>query len=100
MERPWLLAGLLTIDPLWQALLPAGLYLGFHLIEGETVTPMLLARRFDQINKVVHDIWVALSLWARETIDGYFSARIRDFLLAPKFTRLFSSCIRGGPRPR
>jgi len=49
---------------------------------------------------VVHDIWVALSLWARETIDGYFSARIRDFLLAPKFTRLFSSCIRGGTRPR
>ena len=32
----FLLAGLLTIDPLWQALLPAGLYLGFHLIEGET----------------------------------------------------------------
>jgi predicted PurR-regulated permease PerM len=42
----FLLAGLLTIDSLWQALLPAGLYLVFHLIEGETVTPMLLARRF------------------------------------------------------
>jgi predicted PurR-regulated permease PerM len=42
----FLLAGLLTIDTLWQALLPAGLYLGFHLIEGETITPMLLARRF------------------------------------------------------
>jgi predicted PurR-regulated permease PerM len=42
----FLLAGLLTSDTLWQALLPAGLYLGFHLIEGETVTPMLLARRF------------------------------------------------------
>jgi predicted PurR-regulated permease PerM len=42
----FLLAGLLTIDSLWQALLPAGLYLGFHVIEGETVTPMLLARRF------------------------------------------------------
>ena len=27
----FLLAGLLTIDPLWQALLPAALYLGFHL---------------------------------------------------------------------
>jgi predicted PurR-regulated permease PerM len=33
----FLLAGLLTIDSLWQALLPAALYLGFHLIEGETV---------------------------------------------------------------
>jgi hypothetical protein len=31
----FLLAGLLTIDTLWQALLPAGLYIGFHLIEGE-----------------------------------------------------------------
>jgi predicted PurR-regulated permease PerM len=42
----FLLAGLLSIDTLWQALLPAALYLGFHLIEGQTVTPMLLARRF------------------------------------------------------
>src|SRR5690349_5611648 len=42
----FLLAGLLTHDVLWQALLPAGLYLGIHLIEGETVTPMLVAKRF------------------------------------------------------
>src|SRR5579864_5651161 len=41
-----------TIDTLWQALLPAGLYLAFHLIEGEIVTPMLLARRFT-LNPVV-----------------------------------------------
>jgi hypothetical protein len=27
-------------------LLPAALYIGFHLIEGEALTPMLLARRF------------------------------------------------------
>jgi AI-2E family transporter len=40
----FLLAGLLTHDTFWQALLPAGLYLGFHLIEGESVTPMLLAQ--------------------------------------------------------
>src|SRR6185437_6316720 len=39
----FLLAGLLTIDTLWQALLPAGLYVGLHLIEGQTLTPMLLA---------------------------------------------------------
>ena len=37
----FLLAGLLTHDTLWQALLPAGLYLGIHLIEGETITPMI-----------------------------------------------------------
>ena len=30
----------------WQALLPAALYGAIHVIEGETVTPMLLARRF------------------------------------------------------
>jgi predicted PurR-regulated permease PerM len=39
-------AGLLAIDDLWLAALPAGLYLLIHIIEGETVTPMLLARRF------------------------------------------------------
>jgi predicted PurR-regulated permease PerM len=56
----FLLAGLLTIDPLWQALLPAGLYLGLHLIEGETVTPMLLARRFT-LNPVL--VIISLVFW-------------------------------------
>jgi predicted PurR-regulated permease PerM len=31
-------------DRFWVALLPAGLYLCIHLVEGETITPMLLAR--------------------------------------------------------
>jgi predicted PurR-regulated permease PerM len=56
----FLLAGLLTIETLWQALLPAGLYLGFHLIEGETVTPMLLARRFT-LNPVL--VVISLVFW-------------------------------------
>jgi predicted PurR-regulated permease PerM len=56
----FLLAGLLTIDPLWQALLPAGLYLAIHLIEGETITPMLLAKRFT-LNPVL--IIMALVFW-------------------------------------
>jgi len=56
----FLLAGLLTHDTLWQALLPAGLYLGFHLIEGESVTPMLLARRFT-LNPVL--VIIALVFW-------------------------------------
>jgi predicted PurR-regulated permease PerM len=38
----FLLAGLLTIETLWIAFLPAALYLGIHMIEGETLTPMLL----------------------------------------------------------
>jgi predicted PurR-regulated permease PerM len=58
----FLLAGLLTFDTLWLALLPAGLYFGFHLIEGETVTPMLLARRFT-LNPVVVIISVAFWFW-------------------------------------
>jgi hypothetical protein len=56
----FLLAGLLTHDTLWQALLPAGLYLGFHLIEGESVTPMLLARRFT-LNPVL--VIISLVFW-------------------------------------
>ena len=38
--------GLLTFPTLWQALLPPAAYLAIHLIEGEAVTPMLVARRF------------------------------------------------------
>ena len=56
----FLLAGLLTHDTLWPALLPAGLYLGLHLIEGESVTPMLLARRFT-LNPVL--VIIALVFW-------------------------------------
>ena len=53
----FLLAGLLSINSLWVAFLPAGLYLLIHLIEGETVTPMLLARRF-----TINPVLVILSL--------------------------------------
>jgi predicted PurR-regulated permease PerM len=56
----FLLAGLLTIDLLWQALLPVVLYLGIHVIEGETVTPMLLAKRFT-INPVL--VIISLVFW-------------------------------------
>jgi len=56
----FLLVGLLSIDTLWLALLPAGLYLLIHIIEGETVTPILLARRFT-INPVL--VVLALVFW-------------------------------------
>ena len=42
----FLFAGSLTIPSTWQALLPAALYVVIHVMEGETATPMLLARRF------------------------------------------------------
>jgi predicted PurR-regulated permease PerM len=53
-------AGLLTFETLWQAFLPAGIYLVIHFIEGEAVTPMLLARRFT-LNPVL--VVVALVFW-------------------------------------
>src|SRR5437588_3466554 len=34
------------MDTLWLALLPAALYFVIHLVEGDTIAPMLLARRF------------------------------------------------------
>src|ERR1017187_4751857 len=58
----FLFAGLLTHDVLWQSLLPAGLYFGFHLIEGEPVTRMLLARRFT-LNPALVIISLAFWFW-------------------------------------
>ena len=54
------LVGLLTFDSIWQALLPAAIYLVIHLIEGETVTPILLARHFT-LNPVL--VILALLFW-------------------------------------
>jgi predicted PurR-regulated permease PerM len=52
--------GLLTFDTLWQAAMPAGAYLLIHLVEGEGVTPMLLARRFT-LNPVI--VILSLIFW-------------------------------------
>ncbi len=54
------LAGLLSFDTIWQALLPTGLYLAIHIIEGEYITPLLLARRF-MLNPVL--VTIALVFW-------------------------------------
>ena len=56
----FLVVGLLSIDELWLAMMPAALYLGIHVIEGETITPMLLARRFT-LNPVL--VIVSLVFW-------------------------------------
>jgi predicted PurR-regulated permease PerM len=53
----FLFAGSLTIASTWQALLPAALYGAIHVIEGETVTPFLLAKRF-----TLNPVLVVLSL--------------------------------------
>jgi predicted PurR-regulated permease PerM len=51
------LAGLLTFDVVWEAVLPAGIYLVIHIVEGQTITPMLLARRF-----ILNPVLVIISL--------------------------------------
>ena len=56
----FLFAGLLTNDMLWQALLPAGLYIVLHLIEGETLTPMHSRQRFT-LNPVL--VIISLVFW-------------------------------------
>ena len=58
----FLLTGLLASETLLQAFLPAGLYFVIHLIEGETVTPLLLARRFT-LNPVVVVITLVFWYW-------------------------------------
>jgi len=54
--------GLLSIEPLWLAFVPAGVYLLIHMIEGETITPMLLAKRFT-INPVLVILAVVFWYW-------------------------------------
>jgi predicted PurR-regulated permease PerM len=55
-----LLAGMLSIDSLWNALLPAAGFLAVHVTEGQFVTPFLVARRFT-LNPVV--VIVSLIFW-------------------------------------
>lgn len=56
----FLMVSVLSLGVTWWALLPVGLYLIIHVIEGELVTPMLMARRFT-INPVA--VILALIFW-------------------------------------
>jgi predicted PurR-regulated permease PerM len=56
----FLMASILSLGVSWWALLPVGLYFLVHVIEGEIVTPMLMARRFT-INPVA--VILALLFW-------------------------------------
>ena len=56
-----MLVGMLSFESLWWALLPAALYFGIHLVEGESLTPMLLARPFT-LNPVL--IILSLVFWS------------------------------------
>lgn len=56
----FLAASFLSLGVSWWAVLPVGLYLCIHVMEGEIFTPMLLARRFT-INPVA--VILALIFW-------------------------------------
>ncbi|MCC7048299.1 MAG: AI-2E family transporter [Alphaproteobacteria bacterium] len=56
------LAGLLTFDSAVTAFIPAGIYLAIHLIEADSVTPMLLAKRFT-LNPVLVIISIVFWYW-------------------------------------
>ena len=56
----FLMASILSLGVNWWALLPVGVYLGIHIMEGELFTPTLLARRFT-INPVA--VILALIFW-------------------------------------
>ena len=68
----FLVAGLVTIEPLWAAFLPALLYLLIHVAEGETVTPMLLAARFT-VNPVLVTIGVIFWYWMWGVVGAILS---------------------------
>ena len=55
-----LIAGIVTLEWPWHALLPAFLYLLIHVSEGDGITPMLLAKRFT-LSPVL--VIVSLFLW-------------------------------------
>lgn len=72
-----LLVGLITFGQILPALLPAGLYLALHVLEGELVTPMLLARRF-----TLAPLMVVLSLFFWTWLWGVPGALLSMPLLA------------------
>src|SRR5258708_30586186 len=58
----FVLVGMLSFESVWWALLPPALYFGLHLVEGESLTPMLLARRFT-LNPVLIILSLVFLFW-------------------------------------
>ncbi|MBL7240825.1 AI-2E family transporter [Komagataeibacter rhaeticus] len=73
----YFLVGLFVYPSAWQALLPPAIYLCIHLTEGETITPMVLARRFT-LNPVL--VMASLMFW--DWLWGIFGAFLSVPLLA------------------
>jgi predicted PurR-regulated permease PerM len=71
------LVGIVTFDWPWYAFVPAGVYLLIHIAEGETITPMLLAKRF-----TLNPVLVIISLFLWHTVWGIPGALLAVPLLA------------------
>jgi predicted PurR-regulated permease PerM len=69
--------GVLTFDSPWYAVLPAASYLLIHVVEGETITPMLLAKRL-----TLNPVLVIISLFFWHTLWGIPGALLAVPLLA------------------
>ncbi|WP_244477065.1 AI-2E family transporter [Methylobacterium sp. Leaf117] len=69
--------GVLSLDWPWFALMPAGVYLLIHIAEGETITPMLLAKRF-----TLNPVLVIISLFFWHMLWGIPGALLAVPLLA------------------
>ena len=69
--------GLFTFDTPLYALVPAGIYLAIHILEGETITPMLLARRL-----TLSPVMVIVSLFFWDWMWGVPGALLSVPLLA------------------
>ena len=73
----FLVIGLFTFDSPLFALVPAGIYLAIHIMEGETITPMLLARRL-----TLSPVLVIVSLFFWDWMWGVPGALLSVPLLA------------------
>ncbi|MEA3021515.1 MAG: hypothetical protein QOK01_367 [Alphaproteobacteria bacterium] len=73
----FLVAGIVALEWPWQALVPALLYLSIHIMEGEIITPMLLAKRF-----TLNPVLVIVSLFFWHTLWGVPGALLAVPLLA------------------
>jgi predicted PurR-regulated permease PerM len=83
----FVLAGFMRYDDIGQALLPGAIYLGVHVLEGELVTPSLLARRF-----TINPVAVILSLVFWYWLWGVPGAILAMPMLAT--TKIFCDRIR------
>jgi predicted PurR-regulated permease PerM len=73
----FLVAGIVTLDWPWYALMPAAIYALIHIAEGETITPMILAKRF-----TLNPVLVIVSLFFWHFVWGVPGALIAVPLLA------------------